>query len=100
MCYTNRAMPLTERDRLFLRTVDRFRIYLLAIGIAVLVYLLCTPPSELQMATSIIGIALCGVFWLTQRLLTLITLLDLELMKIVRVLQKTLPEEHRRELLS
>lgn len=91
-------MPLTPNDRKFLQIVDRFRIYLLGLGLAVLIYLLCTPVSELQMATSILGVALCGVFWLTQRLLSLITLLDLELTKVVTVLKKTLPEDQRREL--
>ena len=67
---------------------------------AVFVFLLVVPRTEIQMATSIIGIALCGVFWLTQRLLSFITLLDMELTRVVNVLKRTLPEDQRKGLLS
>ena len=93
-------MPLTTGDRRFLQAIERLKFYLLILAVAVLLYLLWTPRNEIQMATSIIGIALCGVFWLTQRLLTFISVLDLELTRIVRVLQRTLPEEQRKELLA
>ena len=90
-------MPLTSRDRQFLQTIDRLKVYLLLLGVAVFLYLLLTPSSEIQMATSIMGMALCGVFWLTQRLLSFITLLDLELTRIVNTLKHTLPEAQRKE---
>ena len=90
-------MPLSPQDRRFLETVDRMKFYLLLMAIAVFLYLLCS-PSEVQMATSILGVALCGVFWLTQRLLTFITLLDLELTRVVSVVKRTLPEAQRKEL--
>ena len=90
-------MPLTSRDRRFLQNIDRLKVYLLLLGVAVFLYLLLTPSTEIQMATSILGVALCGVFWLTQRLLSFITLLDLELTRIVNTLKHTLPEEQRKE---
>ena len=90
-------MPLTSRDRRFLQTIDRLKVYLLLLGAAVFLYLLLTPSSEIQTATSMLGIALCGVFWLTQRLLSFITLLDLELTRIINTLKHTLPEEQRKE---
>ena len=93
-------MPLTTRDRRFLQAIERLKLYLLVLAVAVLLYLLWTPRNEIQMATSILGVALCGVFWLTQRLLTFISALDLELTRIVKVLQRTLPEEQRKELLT
>ncbi len=93
-------MPLTHRDRRFLQTIEHLKVYLLLLGIAVFLYLLLTPSTEIQMATSILGIALCGVFWLTQRLLTFITLLDLELTRVVNTLKRSLPEEQRKELLG
>jgi hypothetical protein len=50
------------------------------------------------MATSVIGVALCGVFWLTQRLLSFITLLDMELTRVINVVKRTLPEAERKEI--
>ena len=91
-------MPLNHRDRKFLQTIDRFKIYLLLMALAVLVYLLVMPSSEIQMTTSIFGIALCGVFWLTQRLLSFITQLDLELARVVNTLKHTLPPDQQKEL--
>jgi len=90
-------MPLTSRDRRFLQTVDRMKIYLLLMAVAVFLYLLYIPSSEIQMATSVLGLALCGVFWLTQRLLSCITLLDLELTRIVNALKRSLPEDQKKE---
>ncbi len=91
-------MPLTSKDRTFLERVDHLKVYLLVLAIAIFVYLLLVPVSELQAATSIVGIALCGVFWVTQRLLSFITVLDLELTRIVNVLKRTLPPEQQKEL--
>ena len=92
-------MPLAQKDKQFLKVVDRLKIYLLFMASGVFLYLLLAPSSEIQMTTSVIGLALCGVFWLTQRLLSFITQLDLELTRVVNVLQRTLPEEQRAELL-
>lgn len=93
-------MPLKPSDRRFIDTIERLKVYLLVMAGAVFVFLLVVPRTEIQMATSIIGIALCGVFWLTQRLLSFITLLDMELTRVVNVLKRTLPEDQRKELLS
>ncbi len=92
-------MPLTNRERRFLQTVDRLKMYLLLLAFAILLYLLCSPSTEIQMATSILAIALCGVFWLTQRLLTFISALDLELTRVVNVLKRVVPEEQQKQLL-
>ena len=77
-------MPLTTGDRRFLQTIERFKVYLLLMALAVFLYLLFVPADEIRAATSVIGIALCGVFWLTQRLLN--------------ALRHSLPEEQRKEL--
>jgi hypothetical protein len=73
-----------------LQTVDRLKLYLLVLALVVFVYVLCLPSSEIHPTTSILGIALCGMFWLTQRLLSLITLLDLELTRAVNALKRSL----------
>lgn len=93
-------MPLSARDRQFLEVVERLKIYLLVMAAAILIFLLVVPQTEIQMATSIMGMALCGVFWLTQRLLSFITLLDLELTRMINVLKRTLPEDQRKTLFS
>ena len=90
-------MPLSNGDRRFLQTVDRFKLYLIFIALGVLVVLLLTPYSEIRMATSIIGLALCGVFWLTQRLLAFISILDTELTRVANAVKRTLTEEQRKE---
>lgn len=90
-------MPLSNGDRRFLETVDRFKLYLLFIALGVLIVLLLTPHSEIRMVTSIIGMALCGVFWLTQRLLSFISTLDTELSRVTKAVKLTLTEEQRRE---
>ena len=92
-------MPLAPNDRRFISVVERLKLYILIMAFAIFVFLLVVPTTEIQMATSIVGIALCGVFWLTQRLLAFITLLDLELTRVVNVLKRTLPEEERKRLL-
>ena len=91
-------MPLTPEDRRFLQTVERLKVYLLVMGLTVLVYILCIPSSELQMATSILGMAFCGIFWLTQRLLSFISMLDLELQRVVTALKRALPVEQHKDL--
>jgi len=92
-------MPLTTRDRQFLHAIERMKILLLTLAVSVFLYLLFVPSNEIQMATSIIGVALCGVFWLTQRLLTFITELDHELTRVVNVLRRSLPADQQQELL-
>jgi hypothetical protein len=91
-------MPLKSGDRLFLATVERLKVYILMIAVGIFVYLLIVPSDEIQMVTSVIGIALCGVFWLTQRLLSFITTLDIELTRVINAVKRTLPEDQRREL--
>ena len=91
-------MPLDTRDRKFLETIDRFKIYLLLIAGGVFVFLVVVPSGEIQMATSVLGMALCGVFWLTQRLLSFISQLDLELTRVVNTLKHTLPPDQQKEL--
>ena len=84
-------MPLTPIDRRFVRRVDRLKAYVLGIAGAVLIYLLYTPTSQIHVATTIVAIALCWLLWLTQRLLNLLTMLDLELTKATEALKRTLP---------
>ena len=91
-------MPLNPNDRQFLHAIDRLKVYLLMMAIGVFILLLVVPSSEIQMATSIIGMALCGVFWITQRLLTFISQLDLELTRVVNTLKHTLPPDQQKEL--
>ena len=93
-------MPLNPRDRRFLEAVERLKIYLLIMAAAVCVFLLVVPQTDIQLATSIVGLVLCGVFWLTQRLLSFITLLDMELTRVVNVLKRTRPEDQRKALFS
>lgn len=92
-------MPLSPRDRQFLQTVERLKMLLIVLAVAIFLFLLLTPPSQVQMATSVIGVTLCGVFWLTQRLLSCITVLDVELNRLIGAVLKTLPEEQRDKLL-
>jgi len=91
-------MPLTSRNRKFLQTVDRLNLYLLLIALGVFVYLLCLPSSEIHLTTSLFGIVLCGVFWLTQRLLSMITLLDIELTRTINALRQCLSPEQQQQL--
>jgi len=90
-------MPLSAKDRRVLRTVDRLKVYILVIAIGIFLHLLLAPSSEMHMTTSVIGLALCGVFWLTQRLLTFISVLDLELTRVINAVKRSLPEEQRKE---
>ena len=86
-------MPLAPSDQRFLKALDRLKAYLLIMAAAIFLLLLCTPASPMHLATAIIGITLCLLFWLTQRLLTFIAILDLELTKAINVLRRTVPEE-------
>lgn len=80
-------MPLTQNDRRFLHTVDRFKGYVLLMGMSVFLVLLVTPSTEIHAVTSVIGITLCGIFWLTQRLLSLVSSLDVELTRLARAVE-------------
>ena len=91
-------MPLNDQDRQFLQTIDRLKFYILVMAIGVFIFLLVVPKNEIQTATAVLGMALCGVFWLTQRLLSFITSLDVEMTRIVNVLKRSLPEAQRKEL--
>ena len=92
-------MPLSSKDRQFLQTVERLKMLLIVLALAIFIFLLLSPSSELQFATSVIGVTLCGVFWLTQRLLSCITVLDVELTRLISTVLKNLPKEQREQLL-
>ena len=91
-------MPLNRSDRSFLQVVERLKLYILVIAVGVFFCLLVVPSNEIQTVTAVIGIAFCGIFWLTQRLLSFITLLDSELNRVVNAVKSTLTEEQRRQL--
>ena len=93
-------MPLSGRDRRLLQAIERMKILLIFMAVAVFLYLLCVPSDEIRAATSVVGLALCGVFWLTQRLLTFISELDNELNRVVNILARSLPPEQQKELLQ
>ena len=93
-------MPLTPHDRKFLNTIEHLKVLLLCMGVAVLMYVLCTPVSQMYAVTTVVGITLCALFWVTQRLLTLVTILDVELLKMIEAVKKALPEDRRRDLLG
>ncbi len=92
-------MPLTSRDRIFLQAVDRLKVYLLILAVGMIIFVLVTPMNQMHAATSVIGIVLCVMFWVTQQLLSFITILDLELSRLSTAVARSLPEEQRRELL-
>mgnify|MGYP001575931870 FL=1 len=91
-------MPLTPKDRLLLNRINHLKLYLLLLAGAVFIYLLFLPASELQMATSVLGMALCGVFWVTHKLLTFIALLDVELTRVVNTLKRIVPEHRLKDI--
>ena len=74
------------------------KFYLVGLASVVLIFLACTPSSELTLVTAVLGMSLCGIFWLTQRLLTVITLLDAELSRLIEIIKRTLPEESRQSV--
>lgn len=74
------------------------KFYLIGLALAVLIFLFSTPSSELTLVTAVLGMSLCGIFWLTQRLLTVITLLDVELNQLIEIIKRTLPEESRQQV--
>lgn len=91
-------MPLSAKDHRFLKYIDRLKAYILIMAVAIFLCLLLAPSSEMHMTTSVIGLALCGVFWLTQRLLSFISVLDLELTRVANAVKRSLTEEQRKEL--
>ena len=90
-------MPLTPSDRHFVKVVDHLKLYLLLLAASVLIFLMCTPASQIHLATAVVGIALCWLVWLTQRLLSLLAMLDLELNKAIDTIKRVLPTESRHE---
>lgn len=93
-------MPLTTTDRQFLTRIDHLKVYLLVMAGVVFLFILLIPSGELHAATSVLGLALCGIFWLTHRLLGFISLLDLELTRLSRAVERSMTEEQRREFTS
>ena len=93
-------MPLSPRDRSFLHAIERMKLLLVVLAASVFIYLMIVPPNDMQMVTSVIGVALCGVFWLTQCLLSFITQLDHELTRVINTLRRTLPEDQQRQLFN
>lgn len=91
-------MPLSPQDRRFVEVVGRLKLYVLLMALAVFCYLVLRPASEIQMATTVLGVALCGVFWITQRLLSFIMMLDFELSRMLNVLKRSLTPEQQKEL--
>ena len=91
-------MSLTKRDRRFLAAIDRLKIFLLLVASLTLVFILMMPPSQIQMATTVLGIALCGLFYMTQRLLTFISDMDFEISRLTEMVKSTLTEEQRKTL--
>ena len=89
-------MPLTQRDRIFLDAIDRLKVYILIMAFGVFVYLLLRPPGEIQLTASLLSVTLCYTFWLTQRLLSLISLLDVELTSTISAVKRVLPKDHLR----
>ena len=75
-------MLLSDRDREFLKRVKWLHGYLMLIAFGILVYLLTAPRVE----TGILAVTLCGVLWLSQRLLTFVTTLDHELQRLLNAL--------------
>ena len=91
-------MPLSYRDRAFLRRIDRLKLYLVIVAAAVLVFLVLAPDEEMRTTTSVIGMVLCGIFWLTQRLLSYISELDQELEDLRDAVERIVPEHERYRL--
>lgn len=91
-------MPLTRQDRQFINTVDRLKTYLPLLALANLLYLILLPAGEVEVTTLIVGVSLCLMFWLTQRLLSVITRLDLELTRLMNALNRSLTPQERKEL--
>ena len=93
-------MPLTRQDRQFLEAISRHKIYVLVMAAAVLCYLRLARAEDFSLSTLVLGLALCGVFWLTQRLLSFISVLDYEVTRLSKAVSKSLPEEERKTLRS
>jgi len=93
-------MPLSPTDRRFLQMIERLKLSILVLGLAVFWFVLSIPASQLSLATSLVIFVLCGLLWATQRLLTLVTVLDLELTKAITALKHALPKEQPREILD
>ncbi len=75
---TEERMALSDHDRHFLQTANRFKLYLVLLAVAVLIFVVTSPREDLRLSTAVFAVALCGLFWLTSKLLTYITTLDRE----------------------
>ena len=85
------SLGLNATDRRFLGALDRLKWYLLVVAASVLCYLLFIHETTLQEAEiTMLSKTLCGVFWLTQRLLSFINTLNEELIRLDRVVKKPL----------
>ncbi|HEX9781033.1 MAG TPA: hypothetical protein VGB20_07460 [bacterium] len=91
-------MGLSTKDRTFLGVIDRLKFLLVLMAALILLYILMVPSEQIEWVTAVIGFALCGVFLLTQKLLSFITELDFELRKVVNIVKDSLPEEQRKKL--
>jgi len=78
-----------------LQAASRLKLYTLLMAMAIFAYVLGLPPSSLQLPTLILGLSLCMIFWLTHRLLAYITLLDLELTRLLHAVKGALPQPSR-----
>jgi len=84
-------LGLNAADRRFLGALDRLKWYLLLVAASVLCYLLLIDETTFQEAEiTTLSMTLCGVFWLTQRLLSFINTLNEELTRLDRVVKKPL----------
>ena len=88
-------MPLTPADRRFLRVVDRLKVYVLALAVAVFLLVLLTPQTKLTLPTATVICATTGLLWALERLLSLVTVLDLELKKVTDALKRAVPHGSR-----
>ena len=90
---------LSAKDRQFLQVVGRLKSYLLVMAFVVFLYVNFLPTEELQTATTLISVVLCGMFWLTQQLLGLISQLDFEVTRLTTALQRSMTDSERHEMI-
>ena len=80
----NRTRLLPVTDRLPFWLIGTILSLVVVIAAGVCVFLLGSSHHEMRFVTLVIGVPMCGVFWLAQRLLTSITILDGELMRLAQ----------------
>ena len=88
-------MPLTPAERRFLRIVDRLKVYVLALAVAVFFLVLLTPQTKLTLPAATVICATAGLLWVVERLLSLLTVLDVELKRVTDALKQALPHGPR-----